>query len=427
MNGDEQLEISYLEIYKEKGATANILGYDVTPSIKVNGIVNEKMLGEYKINYTLDYFLYHKLKTRTIKVVDQDTPYIELVGETKVSVCPGKNYMEEGFKAVDNYDGDLTDKVVLSKKRNKVIYEVEDSSKNQYKVERDIIYIDEENPKLTLSGQKNYDIYLNEIYNEPGYTALDNCDGDITDKVLVSGSVDSKKVGTYTIIYTVKDEYGNESSEDRVINVLDKKESNNKGVIYLTFDDGPNEKTTSEILDILKEEGVKATFFVTNNGPDYDEGHTVALHTASHSYKKIYSSVDGYFEDLKVVQDRVKRITGKDVKIVRFPGGSSNTISHRYNKGIMTSLTDELLKRGYKYYDWNISSGDAGSTSKSKTVYRNVTKNLSKNRVNMILMHDTKYATKNALRNIIKYGKENGYTFEAITMDTKMLTHKINN
>ena len=146
----------------------------------------------------------------------------------------------------------------------------------------------------------------------------------------------------------------------------------------------------------LKEEGIKATFFVTNSGPDelikreYDEGHAVGLHTASHNYSIVYNSVDSYFRDLGSVSDRVKRITGVESKIIRFPGGSSNTVSRRYVPGIMSTLTSEVINRGYRYYDWNLSSGDAvgGAPPSSNDIYNNVVSRLSKDRVNMVLMHD---------------------------------------
>ncbi len=208
----------------------------------------------------------------------------------------------------------------------------------------------------------------------------------------------------------------------------------NKKMVALTFDDGPNDGTTNIILDILKEEGVKATFFVTNKGPDelikreHDEGHTVALHTATHDYAYLYSSVDAYFEDLTRVQTRVKNITGEEAKIIRFPGGSSNTISRKYSPGIMTTLTSEVQNRGFKYYDWNLSSGDAaGGTPTSDMIYNNVVSNLRHDRVNMVLMHDIKPYTRDALKRIIQFGKENGYRFEQITMATEMITQRVNN
>ena len=137
--------------------------------------------------------------------------------------------------------------------------------------------------------------------------------------------------------------------------------------------------------------------------------------------------MDNYFTDLNAISDRVKRITGYDSKFIRFPGGSSNTVSKKYSVGIMTALTSEVLNRGYKYFDWNISGGDAGGTTSATGVYNNVVKNLSKKRVNMVLLHDTKSHTANAIESIIVYGLNNGYSFKAIDDDTAMVTQKVNN
>ena len=120
-------------------------------------------------------------------------------------------------------------------------------------------------------------------------------------------------------------------------------------------------------------------------------------------------------------------MTGIDSRIIRFPGGSSNTVSRRYSNGIMSYLTTEVLNRGYRYYDWNISSGDAGGTTDPNQVYWNVVNGLSHDRPNMVLCHDIKTHTRDALRNIIKYGKDNGYSFEPITMETYMIRQRVNN
>ncbi len=203
-----------------------------------------------------------------------------------------------------------------------------------------------------------------------------------------------------------------------------------EGVVYLTFDDGPNSKTTEKILDILKDNDVKATFFITGTGPDklikreFDEGHKIALHTASHNYSYIYSSVENYFADLKVVQNRVYKITGHKANIIRFPGGSNNSISNRYCKNIMDELTVEALNRGYLYFDWNVSGGDAGGCRSSKCVYNNVVKHLSKDKTNIILLHDTKKVTVNSLNNIIKYCKSHGYVFKTIDKNTHQVKFK---
>lgn len=203
-------------------------------------------------------------------------------------------------------------------------------------------------------------------------------------------------------------------------------------VIYLTFDDGPS-RNTGYILDILKSENVKATFFITGKGSDYiikreyEEGHSIGLHTYSHNYKAIYSKVDVYFQDIEAVNQRLCDITTTRSKIVRFAGGSSNTISRRYKKGIMSELIKEVIARGYKYYDWNIDSGDASGISNCNIIYNNVVKNLKSNRVNMVLMHDSKKCTLKVLKKVIDYGKSNGYIFKKITYETEMITQKVNN
>ena len=129
------------------------------------------------------------------------------------------------------------------------------------------------------------------------------------------------------------------------------------------------------------------------------------------------------------LQQKIKKTIGYSPTIIRFPGGSSNTVSRNYNKGIMTRLTKKVVANGFKYYDWNVSSGDAGGAQTSTQVYNNVVNNLSKSRSNVVLMHDFGGNTKtlNALSDIIDYGLKNGYTFKPITKDTPMVTHHINN
>ena len=325
---------------------------------------------------------------------------------------------------------------MVQKKEDSIIYSVKDASGNRISVTRNIHKVDTTSPTITLKGNQTTYLGLDEAYQEPGYTADDNCNGDLTDRVKVTGSVTKGKEGTYTLVYEVADDANNKTKVERKVIVSQRTDPSSgvvkKGVIYLTFDDGPSSVTTGDILNILKEEGVKATFFVTNSGPDYlikrifDEGHTIALHTATHNYATVYSSVENYFNDLNTVSNRVKRITGQTSKIIRFPGGSSNTISRNYSVGIMSTLVNEVLSRGYRYYDWNIDSQDAAGANRDQ-VYRNVTSALSKNKANMVLMHDIKTATRDAIRDIIHYGKENGYTFERIDMDTYMVRQRINN
>ena len=93
----------------------------------------------------------------------------------------------------------------------------------------------------------------------------------------------------------------------------------------------------------------------------------------------------------------------------------------------MTYLTKEVLNRNYKYYDWNVNSLDAGGATSKEEVYQNVVNKLSKDKANIVLMHDVKQHTTSALKQIIEYAKSNGYRFERIQDSTEMITQKVNN
>lgn len=422
--------------YKDPGYQAYSNNHDVTNQVKITGQVNSQKLGTYMITYEATYLLFHTKKIRIVEVIDKEPPILELMGKEEVFVCPNKTYQEEGYQAIDNHDKDLTKKVKIKDQKDERIYEVKDTSGNKTIKKRIIHYEDKEKPEIKIKGQSTLTIYVNNNYQEPGYQAFDNCDGDITSKVTIHNNINEEKEGNYTITYQVTDTAGNQTTVIRTI-IVTKRPTNQNGVIYLTFDDGPSSTITGPILDILKEEGVLATFFVINHSEDlnplikreFDEGHTVALHSFTHDYKTVYFSETNYFQDLEKIQAKVKRITGQTSMIIRFPGGSSNTISKRYQPGIMTNLTKEVVKRGYHYFDWNVGSGDAGDVHSSEEVYQNVISSLSHQKANVILMHDFEknYYTLNTLRAIIKYGKENGYTFQKITMDTPMVTHKVAN
>ena len=431
LKGSRHIEIDYLSEYKEPGYSAYFLHDDITNQVKVTNNINSKKLGDYKVIYSVDIDGFKRKVVRNVRVTDKTGPVIELTNGTDVHVCPGREYVEEGYRAFDSYDGDVTDKVQVVTTKDKISYSVRDKHGNTTSIKRNIIYEDKEKPEITLNGDNIVYMFVGDTYQDSFVNVVDNCDSNLQDSVEVSNDVNTSEAGSYHVTYTVKDSSGNENSITREVIVS---EHGKNGTIYLTFDDGPKNGTTNVILDILKEEDVKATFFVTNSGPDelikraYDEGHTIALHTASHSYSIVYASVDSYFNDLNIVSERVKNITGVESKIIRFPGGSSNTVSRKYSSGIMSYLTSEVLKRGYRYYDWNVSSGDAaGGSPTASMIYDNVVSNLSKNRVNMVLMHDIKTYTRDALRDIIRYGKENGYVFDKITQDTEMITQRVNN
>lgn len=214
-------------------------------------------------------------------------------------------------------------------------------------------------------------------------------------------------------------------------------EENAKGIIYLTFDDGPSSDTTPKILEILERKNVKATFFVIHYNEKNEElvkkevrmKHTIALHGYTHTYSEVYGSADTCIENFRKIQEQVFQTTGIKSNIIRFPGGSSNTVSRKYCQGVMTELSNRVLDEGFRYFDWNVDSDDAGHAKTSEDVYNNVTSKIKENRSNVVLMHDFagNEKTVNALERIIDYGIENGYVFRKITDETPMVKHSVNN
>lgn len=432
--GEERIIISYKDGYVEPGYSFVFFGKDLSDKVKVESNISEGVVGDYRVKYYVDKLGIRFKKNRIVSVVDDVKPEI-MVEHDVINICPKEEVPEFDYKVMDEYDGDITSLVEKTIFDDEVILSVMDLSNNKSELSIKIDRIDSIDPVIKLNGNSIMYLEYGSKYVEPGYEVSDNCNDNLSDKVVVNGNV-GRDIGTYILTYEVEDESGNKNSVTRKIIVGTKIKDNgvvNNGSIYLTFDDGPNEGTTNKILDILKDEGIKATFFVTCNGNDslikriYDEGHTIALHTASHDYSYIYSSTENYFKDLNKVSDRVNRITGIDSKIIRFPGGSSNTISKNYKRGIMTELSKLVLNQGYRYFDWNVDAMDASTAKNSSDVYYNVTSNLSMNRANVVLMHDTKSITVGALRNIIRFGKENGFQFKEIDMNTYMVRHGINN
>lgn len=205
-------------------------------------------------------------------------------------------------------------------------------------------------------------------------------------------------------------------------------------VCYLTFDDGPSDNTP-EVLDILRENDVKATFFVTGTGRfDYikriqEDGHAIGLHTYSHSYADVYASDEAFFADLQKISDKVYEYTGIRSKLIRFPGGSSNLVSKKYCDGIMTRLTKAVGEQGYVYFDWNVDSTDGESGKSAADLVNAVKRNIPKSKSACVLMHDAgaKKETVRALPEIIQAFRDSGFTFDKLSEDSPTVHHLINN
>jgi peptidoglycan/xylan/chitin deacetylase (PgdA/CDA1 family) len=417
LNGSEEMQVEYGQEFQDPGVTALKLSSGATVDTKSSGKVNTSRLGSYTITYKAGGVLGSVSIQRTVDVVDTTAPTIELITVDGSYTEVGDRYFEEGYTATDAVDGDLTDKVTSYEEDGKVYYSVTDSSGNEATAVRKIRYHDSVNPNITLEGDEDMTLDPGALYTEPGYTAADDGDGNLTSEVTVDGAVNAFAEGTYTLTYSVTDSQGNTSIAQRNVTVTQAAVPTEK-VVYLTFDDGPG-PYTQELLDILAKYNVKATFFVTNGYPDYVDmisaeaaaGHSIAVHSATHDYSKIYTSEEAYFNDLNTMNDIIEAQTGERTTMIRFPGGSSNTVSRKYCSGIMSTLAADLAQQGYSYYDWNITSGDAGDTTDTQEIISNVISGMQKRNASIVLQHDVKDFSVAAVESIVVWGLNNGYCF----------------
>ncbi len=443
LNGEKKQEIAAYSGYNDPGATAQQGKNTLNVNITTEGTVNDKVPGSYTITYHMTYEGKEYTAERQVLVVDQERPELQLAGDTSITASKRELYKEPGFTAYDRCDGDLTASVEVSEALEEDVltltYRVKDRAGNTAELQRTVTIKDVVAPELLLNGGTVY-MPVDSAYEEQGYSAVDDADGDLTEAVECSGSIDTHKAGTYTLCYTVKDQSGNTAAAERQVQVFDGKSGigNPKNRIYLTFDDGPSDDVTVRILNTLAANHVKATFFILNYEESkrpilqrmIDEGHAIGIHGYSHDYATIYANDEAFMSNVYDLQKRLIDDFGYRSDIVRFPGGSSNTVSMQYNKGIMTRLARRLEAEGFAYFDWNISSEDAaGNNVPSSEIYANVTEGLSQDGYNVVLMHDTsaKSTTADALQAIIDYGRNHDYSFWPITSTMPAIHHRIAN
>lgn len=444
LRGESVIVLEYGDAFEDPGAVGvRVQGETQYPlEVQTDSNLDLEKLGEYTITYTVSYNGEQLEKQRKVRIVDTQCPVIELVSNPDSFTAIGEKYLEEGFTAVDNYDGDITNNVqrIESDDGSSITYRVTDTSGNQAEVVRNIVYIDKDAPMLSLKGDATVTITAGNKWTEPGYTATDAVDGDLTSKVVVTGKVDYYVAGTYTVTYQVTDSGGNTTSKQRVVVVKavqkpQPSEPDGEGkVIYLTFDDGPGVHT-ERLLGILGKYDVKATFFVCNTGylelldDIAQEGHSIGIHSKTHKYSQIYAGSDAFFSDFYAMRDLIVKYAGVEPTISRFPGGSSNRVSKQYCSGIMTRLTKAVQDLGYQYFDWNIDSNDAGGTKTADGVFYNVTSRIaeSKNTHFVVLQHDIHGYSVDAVERIILWGLEHGYTFAALEVTSPVCHHGVVN
>lgn len=369
LKGESVMEVTMKDGYEEPGASASFSFHDISSYIQIDDSqLNDQKVGTYTVTYKVDYLDKTAEETRTVNVIDKEPPQITLTGGDAITVRP------------------------MSK------------------------------------------------FKDPGAEAVDDSDGDVTDQIKATGIVDTSNRGDYRIKYSVTDSYGNKAVAKRTVSVEGEPVKDVKKVIYLTFDDGPSNTVTPKILKTLEKYHVPATFFVIGYDSDpkkiktmkraLKDGCAIGIHGTSHDYSKIYTSVPAFMKNITSLDKALKRDLDYDAFVIRFPGGSSNTVSAEYSKGIMTKLVRKVQEKGYLYNDWNVDSTDAsGNNIPVDQIVSSVKRSCSKNTYNVILMHDTdaKGTTAKALPKIIKWAKKKGYKFKAMTPDSPTIHHGVNN
>lgn len=436
LNGEQNMTLEFGEEYQEAGVSVMLNGAAAETAVKTKGEVNSGKLGTYTVTYTARHYWRTVKAERTVQIVDTQAPTIVLIYDANSYTPLGQEYREEGFIAEDNYDGDITDRVQRTVENDTVIYRVTDSSGNTAEARRPIKYGDHTAPNLKLLGDVSVTIPAGTTFEDPGFTAVDNVDGDVSGKVTVTGEYNMYVPGTYTLTYSVTDSSGNIAEVTRTVVVEGRTQPEivvpEGKVIYLTFDDGPS-RYTLELLEVLEKYNVKATFFIVGSaGVGYlDEiaagGHSIGIHSMTHVYSEVYASEEAFFKDLYATQQLIYDRTGILTTLMRFPGGSDNTVSKKYNRGIMTRLSAAVEAQGFQYFDWNVSSGDAGGATKTEEVFQNVINGVKQRDISVVLQHDIKGYSVAAVEQIIQWGLANGYTFLPLEPSSPVCHLKINN
>lgn len=461
LNGDAEMTVACGNEFQDPGAAAQAGDTDLSGDIVTEGSVDTSKVGDYELTYRLNYHFKEYTAKRTVHVKDMTAPVITLTDSGgQITVNSMDEYQEPGYSAADNVDGDVTANVQVSQQQTDeltyvITYTVTDAAGNTGTAQRTVMLTDTTPPVIQILGDQKFRMKRGMTFNDPGVTATDNVDGDITSKVQVDSNVNTNKRGVYKVTYTVTDAAGNTASAVRKVLVYRKSadiqvsegatgddgstaDDSGKSIICLTFDDGPSTKVTPQILDVLEKNGINATFFVVRYEDSMipilqrmvNDGDTIGLHAWNHNYNRAYRTMNSYYKGILKLQAKVKEDTGYESWICRFPGGSSNTVSREYTEGVMTYLAKKLQDNGFSYVDWNVDSTDAeGNGISVEQIVENVTSELKKGRTNVVLCHDTnaKQTTVDALQQIIDYGKQNGYEFQAITKDTATVHHTIAN
>lgn len=434
----DEIHLSLYEEVKPYDYIEEVSHMDIE-ELEIQNHVNNEKLGEYKIEYI------YRNRTFTLKIFidDKMAPQFETINtkilrNEKVNPESLVRNIQDDSKTIVYFKEDY---IFNEIKTYRVIVVVEDEYENKTEKNAYVLVEEKDSEAPTIQGIEKMTILIgDQVDLKKSVTVKD--DHDKNPKLTIDDSkLNIRKIGEYEVYYHVEDDTGNKETYTRIVEVLsqyDNREAKQDGekVCYLTFDDGPS-NNTGEILKILDEYHIKATFFVTGTSPKdfhyikeaHQKGHTIGLHTYSHDYELIYSSLKNYINDLNKIKEVVYTQTGIESKFMRFPGGSSNLVSKKYNVGIMKRLTKKVIDLGYQYYDWTSINGDGEGIKTVNGLKKKAMEEIGDQEDIMFLMHDSsgQSNTVKALPAILDQLIKKGYQFEAIHQYSPTFHHTVQN
>lgn len=371
--GEQNVQVEYGNEYTDPGINASYFKESLVEQVTISSNVDLSKVGSYEIKYTLKKGLAVRTVKRKINVIDSISPTLSLTGSSTVHLC-GNEYEESGYLAIDNVDGDITNKVVIKKEQGKIIYSVRDTSANETTITRILLEKDEIKPELSLNGSSLLTLKKGTTYKKYGVNATDNCTNNLNDKVKIENNVNINVPGTYEVIYTVIDDNSNEGEIKRTVKVF---EFDDMNAGYNEIVEGPT--YINGILIVNKKYSIPTDFKADDTASKAalkelqnaakKEGHSLPLKSGYRSYNTQKDLYNRYLNNRgKVFADgRAARAghsehqTGLafDVGIVSESFGSTATgkwlENNCYKFGFIIRYPKyKELITGYNYEPWHI-------------------------------------------------------------------------
>lgn len=390
LNGDKHMQVEVNSEFIDEGAKAHFRFSDYSDNIVVESDLDTGKLGTYTIRYTFEK--YQKSVERTVEVVDTTAPEIQLNGTSTIRVFENTTFEEPGYQAIDNYDGDVSAQVSVDtsqldmKKQGSytITYQVNDASGNSAEITRTVEVCQDPTATKVYYNHDDYDNKAEEWWFDKS-----------ENHARTTACRDNDFLAQYDAYYMGKDEK----------------------VIYLTFDEGGNDITyIHEIADVLNENDVHATFFLTRNYiKDNAEfmndlvahGHVIGNHTWHHYDMATLANaqdIDKFVLEITETEKTYMQVTGQTMKkVFRFPKGG---MSERALK-----ITQDL---GYRNFFWSHAYYDYASDVSKEEALKTLMDHYHNGAI--YLLHPSNKGNYLAMDDFIKNMKDLGYTFA--TVDT---------